>query len=227
MYAVISPYMYICICCHSITWRYIMLLFHHTTIYYAVIPPYDNDGWSPADEDLGRLKVSSCMPVGGCRLGLRMIGRLLALSASSVSPEGPSHSGGDSRYGGKRRRQASAQAERQMHATNVRTRTLATHAHQFSMRCSIHGASLETLEQNRQNGFIRRVFRWRRSFGVVLLLLLMLKYWRVMNRPANEEERLALKHRPRWDRSFLMFRSDARIAALLLLLWLINTKRWA
>ena len=32
---------------------------------------------------------------------------------------GPSHTGGDSRHGGKRRRHATAQAERQIHATNV------------------------------------------------------------------------------------------------------------
>ena len=123
------------LCRHSITRRYIILSFHHTTIYYAVIPPYGNDGWSLADEDLGRLKVSSCMPVGGCRLGLRMIGRLLALSVSSVSPEGPSHTGGDSRYGGKRRRQASAQAERQMHATNVCTCTLAKYT--TAVQCAL------------------------------------------------------------------------------------------
>ena len=37
------------------------------------------------------------------------------------------------------RRQASAQAEQQMHATDVCTRTLATHTQLFSVRCSIYG----------------------------------------------------------------------------------------
>ena len=44
------------------------------------------------------------------------------------------HTGGDSRYGGKRRRQARAQAERQIHATNVCARSLATHLHSSSAR---------------------------------------------------------------------------------------------
>ena len=49
------------------------------------------------------------------------------------------HIGGDSRYGGKPRCQATAQAERQIHATNVCTRTLATHVHSSRARCSIYG----------------------------------------------------------------------------------------
>ena len=47
---------------------------------------------------------------------------------------GPSHTSGDSKYGGKRRRQATAQAEWQIHATNVCTRTLATYVHSSSAR---------------------------------------------------------------------------------------------
>ena len=55
----------------------------------------------------------------------------------------PLHTVGDSRYGDKRRRQASAQAERQIHATNVCTRTLATHTQQFSKSSKwLHPASL-------------------------------------------------------------------------------------
>ena len=54
---------------------------------------------------------------------------------------GLSHTGGDSRYGGKRQRQATAQAERQIHATNVCTRTLATRTQQFSACWSIYGKS--------------------------------------------------------------------------------------
>ena len=51
---------------------------------------------------------------------------------------GPSHTDVDSKYDGKRRRQASAQAEQQIHATNVCTRTLATHTQQFGVRCSMY-----------------------------------------------------------------------------------------
>ena len=49
---------------------------------------------------------------------------------------GLSHNGVDLTYGGKRRRQATAQAERQMHATDVCKRT---HKLQLSARCSVYG----------------------------------------------------------------------------------------
>ena len=53
---------------------------------------------------------------------------------------GPSHTGGDSRHGGKCRRQATVQAERQIHATNVCIRTPSnTHTEQFSVCCSTYG----------------------------------------------------------------------------------------
>ena len=64
--------------------------------------PVTDDGWFVADEKMERLKVSYSMPVGrgrdrflmrrpyrildSRRFGLRMIGRLLAQSASCVSP---------------------------------------------------------------------------------------------------------------------------------------------
>ena len=54
------------------------------------------------------------------------------------------------------------------------------------------------------------------SFGGVLLLVLMLQWWRVKKRPAIEEEwfgvELTLKY-PRWDWPFVMFWSEARVAA--------------
>ena len=54
------------------------------------------------------------------------------------------------------------------------------------------------------------------SFGGVLLLVLMLQWWRVKKRPAIEEERfgveLPLKY-PRWGWPFVMFWSEARVAA--------------
>ena len=62
----------------------------------------DNDGWFLTDDELGRMKVTSCMPNDDCkvwflmcrpyctlnrrRFGLRMIGRLLTLPASCVFP---------------------------------------------------------------------------------------------------------------------------------------------
>ena len=75
---------------------------------------------------------------------------------------GLSHTGGDLRYGGKRRRQATAQAERQLHTANVCTRTLATHVHSSSARSVPYMAQPRHPGTNRHNGFIHRVFRLRR-----------------------------------------------------------------
>ena len=69
---------------------------------------------------------------------------------------------GDSRYGGKRQRQTTAKAERQIHATNVCTRTLATHVHSSSARAVPYMAKPRRASTNRQNGFIQRVLRLRR-----------------------------------------------------------------
>ena len=50
-----------------------------------------------------------------------------------------------------------------------------------------------------------------------MLLVLMLQCWRAKKRPTKEEEQLgfelALKYRPRSDRLFLMFRSEAGVAS--------------
>ena len=144
--------------------------------------------------------------------------------------------GGDSRYCGKRRLQATAQAERQIHATNVCTRALATHVHSSSARAVSYMAKSRDARTNRQNGFIRRVLWLRWSIGVVLLLVLMQQYWRVKKRPPKEEVRFgvesALNYRRRWDQRVLMCRHETGVApphtpTPLLLLWLVNTKRQA
>ena len=62
----------------------------------------------------------------------------------------------------KRQRQATAQAERQIHATNVCTRTLATHVHSSSARAVPYTAKPRHARVNRQNGVIQRVIRLRR-----------------------------------------------------------------
>ena len=60
---------------------------------------------------------------------------------------GPSHTGGDSRHGGKCRRQATVQAERQIHATNVCIRT-PSNTHRAVQRVLFHiWQSLETRGQ--------------------------------------------------------------------------------
>ena len=64
-----------------------------------------------------------------------------------------SHTGGDSRYGGKRRRQATAQAERQIHAINVCTRTLTTHVHSSSARAVPYRAKVSTREDKSSKWF--------------------------------------------------------------------------
>ena len=54
------------------------------------------------------------------------------------------------------------------------------------------------------------------SFGVLFLLVLMLHCWRRKKSCAKEEEcffvELTLKYQPHWDRPFLMFWSEARVA---------------
>ena len=75
---------------------------------------------------------------------------------------GPSYTDGDSRYGNKRRHQATAQAEWQIHATNVCTCTLATHTEQFSMHHFIYiWQSLETRGQVIKVASSSKFIRWR------------------------------------------------------------------
>ena len=73
-----------------------------------------------------------------------------------------SHTGGDSRYNRKRQCQATAQAERHIHITNVCTRTLATHAHNSSARVVPYMAKPRHVRTNSQNGLIQPVLRFRR-----------------------------------------------------------------
>ena len=99
-------------------------------------------------------------------LGLRYCSSVLGSATMVIAHLGdgrphdvrPNATGGDSRYGGKRRRQATAQAERQIHAASVCTRTQATHTQQFSVRSSMYG-KVSRREDKSSNGFIRRVFR--------------------------------------------------------------------
>ena len=76
--------------------------------------------------------------------------------------KGLSHTDGESRCGGKRRRRATAQAERQIHATNVCTRTPATQVHSNSARTVPYMAKSRDVRTNGQNGFIQRVLRLKR-----------------------------------------------------------------
>ena len=93
--------------------------------------------------------------------------------------------------GFKIRRQASQPGDSAGRTTDTRyqrlhSHTSNTHAQSSSARAVPYMAKPRDARTNRQHGFIRRVFRLRRSFGGVLPLVLMQQRWRVKKRPTKE-----------------------------------------
>ena len=108
----------------------------------------------------------------------------MALLRSHASGQlGSSHTGGGARYCGKCWHQASAQAERQIYLYIYMLPTSALthqqHTHSRSACAVPQLAKFGDVRANHQNGFIQRVFQWRRSLVNVWLLVSMLPCWKV------------------------------------------------